>query len=105
MVIHSDTIYLEFDDFKDGEAIEKLLGVDFEEIDELECELNCSITPGAKQTHWQPAEHPECEDLEIVFTIKGQDFWPTETLELSDKLTKASLDRFSEEALESVLDT
>lgn len=98
-ISHIDFIHLEFDDFKDGDAIEKLLGIDFEEIGELECRIICSISGGAKQTHWQPGEPPEIDDLDITYHIDGQDFWSNESFELKDKLTKASLERFCEQAL------
>lgn len=90
-----DTVHLVFDDFKDAEAVEQLLDINFDDIDELECVLSCSIVGGAKQTYWQPAELPECEDLEITYSINGEDF------KLKDKLTDKAHDYFIDLAIEN----
>lgn len=94
----SETIYLEFDDFKDGHVIENRIGVNFEHLDELECLLSCTISGGAKQTYWQPAESPECDDVKITCVVDDRSF------EISGYLTDKARDNYVDQVIENNVD-
>ena len=77
----------EFDDFKDGELVEKLCGFSFEDEAEIELEINASVNEYRPARTYSietasPAEGGDCEDITALFYKEDKS-----TIDLYDHLT------------------
>lgn len=100
---HSDqkTIGLEFDDFKDGAAVERLLAVKFEEVAEVLATLAYTVQPGSPGKYYgppedcYPADPPDVDSIEVTATVGGT------KIELWEHLTDKKQGTLIEEVCEA----
>lgn len=65
--IYRATKYFEFDDFIDGDAVERKLDINWSVMDELECDVECSPCPYVPATRIDPPEGGYLEDLRVHY--------------------------------------